>query len=74
MTGREKCASTSCRAQARIVLGASDHSGLLHSLDIGAGKGRHLLGRTTEGAPYLVGSVDHGHVNNRGNIGIEPQG
>src|SRR5947207_1170202 len=63
-----------CRAQARIVLGTSDLSGLLHGLEIGARKGRYLLGRTTKGAPHLVGSVDYGHVNNRSDIDIDPQG
>src|SRR5438270_13934079 len=60
-------------AQAGIVLGASDHSGLLHGLDVGARIGCHLLGRTAKGAIHLVGSVDHGYVNDRGKISIERQ-
>ena len=63
-----------CGAQARIVLGTGDLSGLLHGLDVGSCKGCHLLGCTTEGSPHLVGSVHHGHVNNRSDIGIDPQG
>ena len=61
-----------CRTQARIVLGAGDHSGLLHGLKVGTGKGCHLLGRTAKGAIHLVGSVHHGYVNDRGKISIEP--
>src|SRR5260370_25919399 len=61
------------RAQTRIVLGASDLSGLLHGIEVGTGKGRHLLCRTAKGAPYLVRSIDQSDVNNRGKIGIDPK-
>ena len=60
-------------AKARIVLGASDHSGLLHGLEVGSGKGGYLLWRTAKGAVPLVGTVDHGHVKVRGKIGIDPK-
>src|SRR5258708_7663261 len=61
------------RAKARKVLEASDLSGLLHSIEIGTSKGRHLLRRTAKGAPRLVGSVDQADVNVRGDIGIDPK-
>src|SRR5260370_17877885 len=61
------------RAKARKVLEASDLPGLLHSIEVGTSKGRHLLRRTAKGAPRLVGSVDQANVNVRGDIGIDPK-
>src|SRR5437764_11497058 len=60
-------------AEARIVLERTDLAGLLQGIEVGTGKSRHLLRRTAKGAPRLVGPVDHGNINVRSNIGIDPE-
>src|SRR5437588_779776 len=71
--GKGKMSIHWCGPKSRIVLEATNLSGLLQGIKVGTGKGRYLLRRTAKGAPRLVGSVDHSDISVRSKIGIDPK-